>query len=290
MKIILFGVNMYTETFLRESKYEIEYVVDNDLNKLNKEYILSSGKIIKVKKPEIIKLEEKGNFLILIMTQNIQHTKEIEAQLKSYDLKEEKDFIHIDKSKLNLDFLNWNVYYNTNIIEKNGIVWPRVLHLGLSDVCNLKCKFCGFHGIKTPWEDSGHFMTMDVAKRIVNQVQEIETMDTLYITHDGEDLLNKEWFEIVQLVLTETKIKKFTIYTNGMLLNDENIYKLQNLNADKVKLVVSIDGKNSKENDEIRKGSNYEIIKNNIYKALDILDDEKYKIIINNNVTIQHPV
>lgn len=38
MKIILFGVNMYTETFLRESKYEIEYVVDNDLNKLNLNY------------------------------------------------------------------------------------------------------------------------------------------------------------------------------------------------------------------------------------------------------------
>lgn len=282
MELILFGANELTELFIKRGQYRIKYVVDNDKSKQGE--CIFEG--VPIKAPEVIKEEINTSFLVVVMVQNEKSIESVIKQLQMLGV-DNRNYVTLEESNLDVDFLSWDVCYKRNIVEHCGKIMPRSLHLGLSDVCNLKCLFCGFHGKKTPWCEDGHYMTIPIATQIAKQAKNINTLDTLYITHDGEDLLNPKWCEIVQLILKETGIRKFRIYTNGMLLNDANISKLSSLEVDDVSLVISVDGETAEENNEIRVGSNYEIIKRNIYNARKQLDKNVFHMAINNNHIIK---
>lgn len=284
MKIILFGANEISNDFIINTNHNIAYVVDNDINKQGRGIFNQDGrKIADIFSPQKICSELKGNFYVLIMVKTEKYVKEIMNQLNSMGLIRKENYDLFFESIYSENYYEWDYRYRKTIIDRNGKIFPSILHLGLSDVCNIKCRYCGFHGMKNLNKKRGHFMTMELAKIIASQAKNIESLKTLYITHDGEDFLNENWFEIVSHILQETSIKNFTLYTNGMLLNESNINKISKINAEKVTIVISIDGESKEENDAIRKGSNYDIIKDNIKNARKFLDNEKHTFIINNN-------
>lgn len=286
MKLILYGASETSEELIAANRNHIEYIVDNDPQKINKTYISPDKREIHVFHPSKLR-EDQGDIFVIIMAQNPKSIAEIEDELIKTGLEKNKSFAVLQDAPINLDYLSWNRYYKKNIICEGGKFYPRILHLGLTDVCNLQCLFCGFHGLKTPWNNSGHFMTMETAEKIAQQAKHIPSLDTLYITHDGEDFLNKQWSELVTCILRNTNISKFIVYTNGMLLNDDNIDRLLKIKCKEVGVVISIDGKSAEENDRLRKGGNYEIIKKNVINARKRLDANRYKMVINNNHVIE---
>lgn len=286
MKIICYGLSGLCKEFLSRNKYHVEYVVDKNVT-THGEYCVGDGeKVIPVFPPEKLK-EEEGDYIVLIMTLNPQNHKEIKENLKLLDVSENK-CVYIENSEYDRDYLYWDYYLHDSVFMSGGgeKYFPKILHLELTDTCNLRCKFCWMHGMRPMREDFNHFMTMDTAKEIAKQAAQIHTLETLYITHDGEDFIHKQWFEICSYILEHTGVRKFKVYTNGMLLNDENIKKLEMLPCDQMEIVVSIDGKTPEENDSIRIGSKYEVIKSNLRNAMNKLSDRKYNFFINNNYII----
>lgn len=283
MKIICYGLSNLCKEFLSRDKYHVDYVVDKNATTQGEYFVGGGLKVIQVFPPEKLR-EEEGDYIVLIMTLNPQNYREIKENLKLLGVPEDK-CVYIENSEYDGDYLYWNSFLHDSTFI-NGKYFPKILHLELTDVCNLRCKFCWMHGMRPMREDLNHFMTMETAKEIAKQAAQIPTLETLYITHDGEDFIHNQWFEICSYILEHTRIRKFSVYTNGMLLNDENVKKLELLPCDYTEIVISIDGKTPEENDSIRIGSKYEVIKSNIKNAINRLSDKKYSFFINNNYII----
>ena len=149
-------------------------------------------------------------------------------------------------------------------MQQSALVKALCLHV--SHDCNLRCKYCF---ASTGDFGTGHRMTMDVetAKKAIDFVVE-KSGPRRNIEVDffgGEPLMAMETVkETVAYARSIEKEKgkcfRFTITTNGMLLNDENI---EYINREMSNAVLSIDGR-KEVNDELRptagnKGS-YDVI------------------------------
>jgi MoaA/NifB/PqqE/SkfB family radical SAM enzyme len=77
----------------------------------------------------------------------------------------------------------------------------------------------------------------------------------------GEPLMNPHFFELLDIA--QSKNIKASLITNGTLLQENNIKKLNN---NLVKIYISIDGASRKNFEEIRKGANFSNLIENIQK------------------------
>ena len=151
---------------------------------------------------------------------------------------------------------------------------PTILNIELSGYCNCKCVYCPYHGefdLK-----SGHkgFMSWETLDAVIGWVKRIPSINTVDTTGAGEIFLNKDWYEMLEKLIDNTSIDHIIMYTNGMLLTEDNVKKISLLNAKKIQLTISIDGKTPKENDSYRIGSKYEVIRKNIYAAKQFFGSE----------------
>ena len=158
----------------------------------------------------------------------------------------------------------------------------KALCLHVSHDCNLRCKYC-FAG--TGDFGTGHRMTMDVetAKKAIDFVIErsgarrnievdffggepLMAMDTVKATVDYARSLEKE----------HGKNFRFTITTNGVLLNDENI---EYINREMSNAVLSLDGR-PEVNDRMRKTisgtGSYDVILPKFQKLVEGRGDKDY--------------
>lgn len=152
----------------------------------------------------------------------------------------------------------------------------------MSSFCNLQCEFCNFHGKEKllRQERRESFMSWDIAKKIADQAKRIETLKQIISYHSGEELLNPEWYEMLSYILDELGgVERLNFSTNGMLLDEENISKIQKLNAKHIRLSISFTGHSRDEVELLRKGISYEKVKDNILKTKKYFDD-KIKILI----------
>ena len=168
-------------------------------------------------------------------------------------------------------------------VSANNFV-PNVLHIELSGLCNCKCVYCPFHGYQNSKVGHKKNMKWDVLKAICEQMKKINTFNTINTTGNGEIFLNPEWFEMLQYVLSQISVPKVIMYTNGMLLNEENIKKILSLNVEKIILEISIDGRTPKDNDKYRIGSKYNTIKSNIERLISLKSNsnKNLEVIITN--------
>ena len=158
----------------------------------------------------------------------------------------------------------------------------KALCLHVSHDCNLRCKYCF---ASTGDFGTGHRMTMDVetAKKAIDFVIErsgarrnievdffggepLMAMDTVKATVDYARSLEKE----------HGKNFRFTITTNGVLLNDENI---EYINREMSNAVLSLDGR-PEVNDRMRKTisgtGSYDVILPKFQKLVEGRGDKDY--------------
>ena len=158
----------------------------------------------------------------------------------------------------------------------------KALCLHVSHDCNLRCKYCF---ASTGDFGTGHRMTMDfeTAKRAIDFVIErsgkrrnievdffggepLMAMDTVKKTVEYARSIEKE----------HDKCFRFTITTNGVLLNDENI---EYINREMSNAVLSLDGR-PEVNDRMRKtvsgGGSYDVILPKFQKLVEGRGDKDY--------------
>lgn len=91
--------------------------------------------------------------------------------------------------------------------------YEKTILLFITDICNLRCKYCFNKGnLKNNKTSTLGIMSLDYVKRIINANPEVEKYDIM----GGEPLLHPEFDAIVKLLMTRGK--KIGLYTNGFLM------------------------------------------------------------------------
>lgn len=143
------------------------------------------------------------------------------------------------------------------------------LILHLSDLCNLRCKYC--------YVPNRHFSKDKDILSVIPAIKKIivsnATQGTKIILHGGEPLMvSYEKMEEFLALLTAYSRQLgynlvFSIQTNGTLINDNWIYLFQKY---KIRIGISLDGCNEKQN-EYRIDKNDKPVFNKVLECLDFL-------------------
>lgn len=120
-----------------------------------------------------------------------------------------------------------------------GISMIFTLHLGLSYICNMRCKHCFVDKTKDRLSSSQ-------CKKIIDDLYDIGLMVVIYTF--GEPLLAKN-FEEISNYISSKKISQ-VLMTNGYFLNEKNVEMLKKNKVNSV--YVSLDSINPEEHDTNR--------------------------------------
>jgi len=124
------------------------------------------------------------------------------------------------------------------------------IQVELTSYCNASCIYCPRHIYKDAWINRN--LSLNDFERLKPAFKKTHLV---YLQGWGEPFLNTELFTMVNIA-KEAGCKVGTT-TNGMLLNEENIYRIVESNIDI--LAFSLAGVN-KGNDEIRQGTKFDKI------------------------------
>lgn len=278
-KIIIFGAGSKERnitTYITENHDNIIGIVDNDSTKWG-----STINGYSIMEPKFIGTYLNDKDVVIIIATFKRH-KEIDEQIASLGWDKERVIFAANEIPF-FKSMEFTLYlHNSDSVHPI----PTELNIELSGYCNCKCIYCPFHGEANLKDGHKGFMNWKTMDTIIGWIKKIPTIKTVDTTGPGEVFLNKNWFEMLEKLLENTNIENVIMYTNGMLLSKENARKIVALNAKKITVEVSIDGAVPQENDEYRIGSKYEIIRENIYKALEIFnesEDSRIELIITNN-------
>lgn len=266
-KIIIFGAGNTAKnitTYITENYKNIICIIDNDSRKWG-----NNVNGYSIQSPECIKDYRNDENVIIVIATFLVH-KEMEKQLNDLGWDMEHVMFAINQIPF-FQSLEFRAYLR-NVDLHNPL--PTILNIELSGYCNCKCVYCPYHGefdLK-----SGHkgFMSWETLDAVIGWVKRIPSINTVDTTGAGEIFLNKDWYEMLEKLIDNTSIDYIIMYTNGMLLTEDNVKKISLLNAKKIQLTISIDGKTPKENDSYRIGSKYEVIRKNIYAAKQFFGSE----------------
>jgi radical SAM protein with 4Fe4S-binding SPASM domain len=184
---------------------------------------------------EFLELFKKGHSIeevINIMKEKGIATDKIISELHSFLVKVEKKGFYEDAT------------------VKEPPIEP-ILHVDITNKCNLTCVHC--------FQDAGKPRENELSTS--EWLKVIEDFSNLYKTNitisGGEPLCHPGIFEILEK--SKNSGLYVTLFTNGTLINDEQIVEKFEKYVDKIQ--ISLDGATEKENDEIRgKGSFEKII------------------------------
>lgn len=146
------------------------------------------------------------------------------------------------------------------------------LNIGISGLCNSRCRYCKFYSEYSDSEFYRGLMTDEILEEICKQLPSIDTLKTLNFLGGGETFIHPKWSDYIARILKVCpSVEEYVIYTNGMLLTKENVEKLKRLPFPKLRLVLSIDGLSPEDCEYWRKGEKFSIIRENVHRAYDIL-------------------
>jgi len=158
-------------------------------------------------------------------------------------------------------------------------VVPEILQVDISNLCNSRCRYCPFQSEYAEYNLARGFMNEAVLERTISQIQHITTLKELQFVGNGEPMTHPHWNEYAARILNaNSSFEKFIMYTNGMLLTEENAERLKNLPVQKIFLVLSIDGMSPEDCEYWRKGEKFSVIRKNVNRAYDILSNRDGEI------------
>lgn len=259
-KVILFGYSDNKKSIARflTTKSNVIMIVDNDNKKIGKNVELGM-EIQEVERIEDYKMETEVH---IVITSELYYD-EMLQQVTDLGWSKERINSRKDLEEVKNSF-EYKCFVNDVRLE---LPTPTVINLELSGYCNCQCIYCPFHGEINMKKNHKGFMDESTIDKVIELINRIPTIDTIDTTGPGEIFINKNWYELLQKVLDNCCVETVYIYTNGMMLNEENIQKLCKLHVKNLNLEISIDGTSKAENNKYRVGSDFDVIKKNIYMA-----------------------
>lgn len=151
------------------------------------------------------------------------------------------------------------------------LVTPKLRNVSveLTNSCNLSCQMC--YSRNRP----KGFMDFELFKRIIQELNTIQSVENVILNYGGESLLHPEISDLIRYVVSPHPCYQVGLHTNGLLLRNHQDC-LMHLDW----VSVSLDGV-GEVNDRIRKGASYPIIEQNILSLLQLRQGSKPKIILN---------
>lgn len=155
------------------------------------------------------------------------------------------------------------------------VLFPKYFELETVHACNARCIMCTLE----KWPKSRNtLMSTELFSRFASEVSSYSNwIETICLNRDGEPTLDKKIAEKVK-ILKEVGIKRLTLTTNAQLLSPELIESLIQSGLDDI--MVSIDGTTKKSFEQIRVGLNFETVKNNTMKLIQIRNEMRSKMTI----------
>src|SRR4030042_2005467 len=117
--------------------------------------------------------------------------------------------------------------------------------------CNMKCEHC------RAWKDPQKDLTIDMIERILEFVIPEARSGMRFTISGGEPFLHPQLFEILELIkrkIDDSKkiIHHVVITTNGYLVTEEKIKRLEKIGFRKLYVQVSIDSIDPRKHDSFR--------------------------------------
>jgi pyruvate-formate lyase-activating enzyme len=169
------------------------------------------------------------------------------------DLKRIKNSIEISD---NFNFNN----FQKSILNKNPILDYKIkVSVNTDSFCNLKCPSCRKTYIpKTEDIFVKNYIEQLLQSKIINE-------QCIHLsTSNSNEPLYSDYSLYFLNNLHHTDIKDITLYTNGILLNESTLNKINNIHNLLHTISISIDAFNESTYSTIRTGGNMKLLKNNI--------------------------
>lgn len=129
---------------------------------------------------------------------------------------------------------------------------PFVLHIELTNVCNLKCKFCTEQNedLMRKLGIQRGFMKRDVFESIIDNLKKFpKKLKRLYLYHGGESLLHKDAISFIQYAKQAQIAEQLVLFTNGTLLTEQLGTELAHSGLDLIQ--ISVEGVSAEQYEEI---------------------------------------
>ncbi len=151
--------------------------------------------------------------------------------------------------------------YIFKILHNSGYkqIFPYKVIFELSALCNMKCTMCPRNVMRR----KEGLIDFDVFKKIFSEINP----PFVNLSGLGEPLLHPQVFEIIEYCKKNRTYVK--IFTNGTLLNNENITKLLSTHIDEIS--ISLDGVDKKTYEAIRIGADFDEVISNIKNLINII-------------------
>ena len=153
----------------------------------------------------------------------------------------------------------------------DSTIYPEEIILEVTNLCNLRCRFCHFHGEGAKRKRELGFMPPQIWEKILDEIEKWDKPCTILTHGAGEPLLYPHLESLLTKAKQNPKVR-VGFMTNGMLLTPDVSKMLIALKIDS--LALSIDGIIPDTHDHFRKNADLKLIERN----LKYLIDEKERI------------
>lgn len=163
--------------------------------------------------------------------------------------------------KYTFDYLLNLGLYNSNFVSEKilyplfprSVIYPRFIEVEVSTYCNLRCKMCEH----TYWKEKNQHMSFEQLESIVSQFPKLKWIG---LTGIGESFLNPDFKKMISYV--KGRGLYLELYDNFFLIDEKFAKVLIESGVDR--MIVSLDAATAETYKEIRKGSNFERVVENI--------------------------
>lgn len=144
--------------------------------------------------------------------------------------------------------------------------YPTEIILELTNVCNLKCRYCHFHGGDGPKKRALAYMEERIWKKVLDEIA-LWTQPVTLVTHGAGEPLLYDRLESVLRRTSEIPNAYAGFMTNAMRLDEQNIQMILENNVKW--LALSIDGVNPVTHDFFRVNARLDQIEANVLKLIE---------------------
>lgn len=150
---------------------------------------------------------------------------------------------------------------------KREVLYPQEIILEVTNRCNLKCRFCHFHGQEAVRRRELGSMDKKIWNKVLDEISGWDKPCGVLTHGAGEPLL---YSDLTELLIRISKIKHVSkgFMTNGMLLTEEISKKIVDLQVNSI--AFSIDGVNPETHDYFRRNADLKLIEKNVESLISL--------------------